>query len=167
MPEPNQVLEATSPDKNQVNLVGSGTTDENSTDAALKNDIVSYEWKLGDTVLGTTENLATQLGLGTYTITLTVTDTCGATGTATVQIVLRDTTAPTIIDLTPAHETITRDPALGATVADNCSGINYQTLDFKAGETALTVSYDTGDRPRHFRLAGRMRRTAGTISRSP
>lgn len=75
----NQVLEATSPDKNQVNLVGSGTTDENSTDAALKNDIVSYEWKLGDTVLGTTENLATQLGLGTYTITLTVTDTCGAT----------------------------------------------------------------------------------------
>ena len=139
----NQVLEATSPDKNQVNLVGSGTTDENSTDAALKNDIVSYEWKLGDTVLGTTENLATQLGLGTYTITLTVTDTCGATGTATVQIVLRDTTAPTITDLTPAHETITRNPALGATVADNCSGINYQTLDFKAGETALTVSYDT------------------------
>ena len=139
----NQILEAASPDKNMVNLVGSGTTDENSTDAALKNDIVSYEWKLGDTVLGTTENLAVQLGLGTYTITLTATDTCGATGTASVQIVLRDTTAPVITNLTPPHETITKELALGATVTDSCSGINYSTLDFKSGNTQLTVSYDT------------------------
>ena len=139
----NQILEATSPDKNVINLVGSGTTDENSTDAALKNDIVSYEWKLGNTVLGTTENLAVQLGLGTYTITLTATDTCGATGTATVQIVLRDTVPPVITNLTPSHETITKELALGATVTDGCSGINYQTLDFKSGENALTVSYDT------------------------
>ena len=139
----NQILEAASPDKNMVNLVGSGTTDENSTDAALKNDIVSYEWKLGDTVLGTTENLAVQLGLGTYTITLTATDTCGATGTASVQIVLRDTTAPVITNLTPPHETITKELALGATVTDSCSGINYSTLDFKSGDTQLTVSYDT------------------------
>lgn len=138
----NQILEAVSPDKNMVNLVGSGTTDENSTDAALKNDIVSYEWKLGDTVLGTTENLAVQLGLGTYTITLTATDTCGATGTASVQIVLRDTTAPVITNLTPPHETITKELALGATVTDSCSGINYSTLDFKSGNTQLTVSYD-------------------------
>lgn len=138
----NQILEAASPDKNMVNLVGSGTTDENSTDAALKNDIVSYEWKLGDTVLGTTENLAVQLGLGTYTITLTATDTCGATGTASVQIVLRDTTAPVITNLTPPHETITKELALGATVTDSCSGINYSTLDFKSGDTQLTVSYD-------------------------
>ena len=139
----NQILEATSPDKNVINLVGSGTTDENSTDAALKNDIVSYEWKLGDTVLGTTENLAVQLGLGTYAITLTATDTCGATGTATVQIVLRDTVPPVITNLTPPHETITKELALEATVTDGCSGINYQTLDFKSGENALTVSYDT------------------------
>lgn len=138
----NQILEAASPDKNMVNLVGSGTTDENSTDAALKNDIVSYEWKLGDSVLGTTENLAVQLGLGTYTITLTATDTCGATGTASVQIVLRDTTAPVITNLTPPHETITKELALGATVTDSCSGINYSTLDFKSGDTQLTVSYD-------------------------
>lgn len=138
----NQILEAASPDKNMVNLVGSGTTDENSTDAALKNDIVSYEWKLGDTVLGTTENLAVQLGLGSYTITLTATDTCGATGTASVQIVLRDTTAPVITNLTPPHETITKELALGATVTDSCSRINYSTLDFKSGDTQLTVSYD-------------------------
>ena len=139
----NQILEATSPDQNVVNLVGSGTTDENSTDEAKKNDIVSYEWKLGDTVLGTTENLAVQLGLGSYTITLTATDTCGATGSATVQIVLRDSVPPVISNLTPAHETITKELALGATVTDGCSGINYQTLDFKSGDTTLTVSYDT------------------------
>lgn len=139
----NQILEATSPDQNVVNLVGSGTTDENSTDEAKKNDIVSYEWKLGDTVLGTTENLAVQLGLGSYTITLTATDTCGATGSATVQIVLRDSVPPVISNLTPAHETITKELAIGATVTDGCSGINYQTLDFKSGDTTLTVSYDT------------------------
>ena len=139
----NQILEATSPDQNVVNLVGSGTTDENSTDEAKKNDIVSYEWKLGDTVLGTTENLAVQLGLGSYTITLTATDACGATGSATVQIVLRDSVPPVISNLTPAHETITKELALGATVTDGCSGINYQTLDFKSGDTTLTVSYDT------------------------
>ena len=126
-----------------ITLNGSASTDENSTDEAKKNDIVSYEWKHGDTVLGTGEVLTTTLPAGVYDITLTVTDTCGAKNSDVVKVTITQIVLPpTITDLTPVHETITRDLALGAKATDAIWGIDWTTLVFKAGSTVLPASYD-------------------------
>ena len=139
-----QILEAAGMDKNTVILDGSGSTDENSTDANLKNDIVKYEWTLGGKVIGTSEQPNVILPIGVHVITLTVTDSCGATGTDTVQITIRSTSKPVIKELAPAHETITRElDGIGATVEDKISGINYSTLAMTLMGNPLTATYNT------------------------
>ena len=127
-----------------ITLNGSGSTDENSTDEAKKNDIVSYEWKHGEKLLGTGEILATSLSAGVYDITLTVTDTCGAKHSDTVKVTITQIVLPpTITDLNPPHETITKELGLSAKATDEIWGIDWTTLVFKAGNTVLPASYDT------------------------
>lgn len=127
-----------------VTLNGSGSTDENSTDEDKKNDIVSYEWKHGETVLGTGETLTTTLPAGVYSITLTVTDTCGAKHSDTVKVTITQILLPpTITDLNPVHNTITKELGLSAKATDEIWGIDWTTLVFKAGTTVLPASYDT------------------------
>ena len=139
-----QVLEATDMDTNQVVLNAGGSTDENSADAAKRDDIVKYEWKLGNRVIATAMNATVNLPLGSHSLTLTVTDSCGATSSDTVQIVLRDTVPPTITQMIPVNGTLTKElNGISAIVADACSGVNYNTLTLKLGETALAVNYDT------------------------
>ena len=126
-----------------ITLNGSGSTDENSTDEAKKNDIVSYEWKHGEKLLGTGEILATSLSAGVYDITLTVTDTCGAKHSDTVKVTITQIVLPpTITDLTPPHETITKELGLSAKATDEIWGIDWTTLVFKAGTVVLPASYD-------------------------
>lgn len=56
--------------------------------------IVSYEWSEGTTALGNTATIAPTLGVGTHTLTLTVTDNEGATGSDTVEITVNDASQP-------------------------------------------------------------------------
>ena len=62
-----------------VTLDGTGSSDADGT-------IVSYEWKEGETVLGSTATITIDFALGSHAITLTVTDNEGATGTDIVNI---------------------------------------------------------------------------------
>ena len=140
---PDQVLEATSLDKNTVILDGRGSTDENSTDGK-RNDIVKYEWSLGSKVIATSEQPNVVLPVGVHIITLTVTDSCGATGKDTVQITIKSASKPIIKDLAPANGTITRElDSISATVEDKVSGINYSTLVMTLQDEQLTATYNT------------------------
>ncbi len=62
--------------------------------ASSDNDgsIVSYEWKEGDVILGTSENITVSLTVGVHTILLTVTDDNGATDTDTFVIIVKNST---------------------------------------------------------------------------
>jgi len=72
-----------------VTFDGSGSTDDNS--------IVSYSWDFGDTttVASGVSPVHTYTTAGTYTVTLTVTDTIGQTGSDTLEVVVSDSTATT------------------------------------------------------------------------
>lgn len=72
----------------EVTLVGSGFDPEG--------DELTYEWREGTTILGTSATLNTTLGFGSHTITLKVTDTSGASGEDTVVVNVIDTVAPTL-----------------------------------------------------------------------
>jgi len=77
----NQSVEDT--DKNgqaTVTLNGSGSTDDNGID--------TYSWQIGGTQIATGIQPMVDLGLGTYTLTLVVTDTAGNVDSDTVQIVV-------------------------------------------------------------------------------
>lgn len=67
--------------------------------------IVSYEWKNGNTLLGTTATLSTNLNLGTHTIVLKVTDTSGDTATDTVIVSITQQGVYTPIDNNATQET--------------------------------------------------------------
>lgn len=55
--------------------------------------IVSYEWRNGTTVLGTTAHLSTTLATGTHTLTLIVTDDDGASASDTIDITINEVLA--------------------------------------------------------------------------
>ena len=53
-------------------------------------EVVSYEWKLGDNVIGTTANITPTLPVGTHTLTFTVTDNEGASTSDTVDMTINE-----------------------------------------------------------------------------
>ncbi len=53
-------------------------------------EIVAYEWKFDDTVIGTTASIAPTLPLGTNTLTFTVTDNEGASTSDTVEVTINE-----------------------------------------------------------------------------
>lgn len=81
-----------------VTLDGSKSSDS---EAAL----VAYEWKNGNTILGTTPSLSTNLNLGIHTIVLKVTDTSGDTATDTITISVTQQGVYTPIDNNATQET--------------------------------------------------------------
>jgi len=74
-----QITDADGNGVETVTLDGTGSSDSDGT-------IASYEWKEGETVLGSTATITIDLATGGHTITLTVTDDEGATSIDTVNI---------------------------------------------------------------------------------
>lgn len=85
-----------------VTLDGSGSTDADSTEGT-NDDIVLYEWFLGEEKIAEGMTAEVILPLGVHVITLKVTDNLGATDTDEVTITVVDTTAPVVtLRLSPA-----------------------------------------------------------------
>jgi hypothetical protein len=115
-------VECTASASASVTLDASGSSDTDG-------DALTYTWKEGATVLGTTsdptDQLTVSLSLGTHTITLSVDDGNGGTDTDDVVIDVVDTTSPTInlsvnpTELWPANHRY-RTIDLAALVSDAC-----------------------------------------------
>ncbi len=151
---PDQTIEcggATSP----VTLDGTGSTDADG-------DALTYEWREGANVLGTTAVLNTSLAFGPHTITLKVTDPSGDFSEDTVNVNIVDTTDPVItappnvsVNTGPGSTTcgaFVSDATLGAASAsDGCStnvtitrtGVPSGNV-FPVGTTVVTYTADDG-----------------------
>lgn len=70
-----------------ITFSGAGSTDRDGT-------IASYAWDLGEGTTGTLVDITSSFAVGTYTITLTVTDDMGVTGSTTANIVITAAGAP-------------------------------------------------------------------------
>ena len=71
-----------------VSLNGASSTDSDGV-------ITGYEWKEGSTLLGTTAQLTTTMGVGTHLLTLTVTDNGGAVSTDDLIVTVASNLPPT------------------------------------------------------------------------
>jgi len=78
-----------------VALDGSGSSDPDD-------DIVSYEWFIGDELIAEGETADVELPVGVHVVTLTVTDSYDATSSDDVTMTVVDTTAPVVtIEMSP------------------------------------------------------------------
>jgi hypothetical protein len=85
---PDQTLTDVDADGSEsVILDGSGSFDSDGV-------IVAYEWKEGETVLGNTVSITDSFAVGSHTVTLTVTDDEGATGSDDVIVTVNPNTVP-------------------------------------------------------------------------
>jgi len=91
-----QTLGCTGQNGSVVTLNGSGSSDPDG-------DPLTYVWKdAAGNVVGTSAIVQRTLSSGTYTFTLTVTDTGGLNSSAATQITIQDTTAPSLsVSLSP------------------------------------------------------------------
>jgi uncharacterized repeat protein (TIGR01451 family) len=125
-------------------------------------DTLTYEWREGATVLGTTAVLNTSLAFGPHTITLKVTDPSGDFSEDTVSVNIVDTTDPLIT--APSNVSVNTGPGasscgvvvsnatLGnATASDGCSASVTVTRtgvpagnNFPVGTTIVTYTADDG-----------------------
>jgi hypothetical protein len=139
-----------------VSLDGSASTDPDG-DTPL-----TYEWREGVTVLGTSATLNTSLAFGPHTITLKVTDPSGAFSEDTVSVNIVDTLSPTV--MAPPNVSVSTGPGatscgafisdatLGtATASDGCAGPLTPTRsgvpagnNFPVGQTIVKYTADDG-----------------------
>jgi uncharacterized repeat protein (TIGR01451 family) len=123
---------------------------------------LSYEWREGMNVLGTSAILNTSLAFGPHTITLKVTDPSGAFNEDTVNVNIVDTTDPMVT--APPNVTVSTGPGatscgafvsdgtLGtATASDGCAGPLTPTRsgvpagnNFHVGQTIITYTANDG-----------------------
>lgn len=146
-PEPNnppvanagsdQTLEATGINT-PVTLDGSASSDPDS-------DPITYLWKEGSTTLGTTAIVNTSLPLGVHHITLTVTDSYGATNSANVTVTVRDTTPPVISGVSASPNSIwpPNKSMIPVTVNYTVSD-NHDTPSMIATSLSITCNEPTG-----------------------
>jgi len=79
----------------RVTLNGSGSTDPNSS-AGTNDDITSYKWYVGDSIIAEGAVAQVSCPVGTTVITLQVTDKAGAMDTDEVAVTVVDTTPPVV-----------------------------------------------------------------------
>jgi probable HAF family extracellular repeat protein len=117
-----------------AHLDASGSTDDD-------NDTLTYEWRNGDTVLGTSALLDVTLARGTHTLTLVVSDQSASTED-TVTITVNDTTAPSVacvLNQTVAVgadcQGVVPDFATSAVASDGCSSVLTRSQSPVAGSS--------------------------------
>jgi hypothetical protein len=125
-----------------VTLDGSASTDPDST-PDTNDDIVLFEWTLGMEELGEGEMLtlsSADLGTGAHTITLTVTDSEGATDSDDTVITIEDNTPPDVtVSLDPStiwppnHKWVAVHAEL--TMVDACSSIDDMAITLLSVES--------------------------------
>ena len=141
-PEANAGIDETVECGSSVQLDGSGSSDANS-------DVLTYQWRNGETVLGTSPVLSVTLPRGTHTLTLVVKDTSGATDDDTVTITVNDTTEPSVA--CPVNQTVpvgadcqalVPDFATAAVAIDSCSSLLTRSQTPPAGTAVGPGSYN-------------------------
>jgi hypothetical protein len=95
-----------------ISLDGTGSEDSDG-------DLLNYEWREGGVLLGTEATLQVSLGLGSHTITLTVTDPSGASSEDTLILTIVDTTPPAL--MLPPNITAEATGPAGAVVTFSAS----------------------------------------------
>ncbi|HUS65469.1 MAG TPA: pre-peptidase C-terminal domain-containing protein [Kofleriaceae bacterium] len=118
---------------------------DDSTDAG--GSVVGWSWKFGDGATSTTRHPShTYAAAGTYTVTLTVTDDDGATGSVSHAVTVSTGGGGSALE-----SGVPRTGLAGATGAEL-----HFTIDVPAGATSLTVSTSggTGDGDLYVRRAG-------------
>lgn len=108
--------------------------------------IVSYAWDLDDGTTGSGDTVSRAFDIGSYTVTLTVTDTDGLTDTATVTISAQDI-LPDAVAAADSTELAAPGPvAFDATGSSDPVGISTYLWDFGDGTTATgaTASHTYG-----------------------
>jgi len=132
-PEANAGDDQTAECGSSVQLDGSGSRDADF-------DVLTYQWRNGETVLGTSASLNMTLPRGTHTLTLAVTDTSGASDDDTVRITVNDTTPPSVA--CPVNQTVpvgadcqalVPDFATVAVAIDSCSAVLTRSQTPAAG----------------------------------
>jgi len=86
-----QAVEGTIGGGGTVTLVGSGSDPDGG--------VLGYAWREGTTLLSTAAAPTLNLGYGSHTLTLTVTDSSGASATDSMSVTVADTTGPLITDV--------------------------------------------------------------------
>jgi len=140
---PDQTLEQESHRGTEVTLDGSQSTDPDSI-PDTNDDIVSFEWYEGETLLGSGETITSTFPLGTHTVTLVVTDSNGETDEDEMIVTVQDTTPPAVsisIDneslWPPNHKMV--DVGLGFEVSDICDPYPVVTLEVTSDEPTATA----------------------------
>ena len=122
---PEQTASAGSDCTATVALNGSGSIDPDSTEGT-NDDIVSFGWYDGDTLLDSGEIINYPFPLGVHTVTLVVTDSFGETGYDEVVISVEDTTAPLLEITHPvegAEVFMDQEIKVEYSVSDNCTSM--------------------------------------------
>ncbi|NVM24420.1 MAG: right-handed parallel beta-helix repeat-containing protein [Desulfobacterales bacterium] len=144
-----QTLEQQTYEGTKVTLNGSGSADPDSTQGT-NDDIVSFEWYDGDTLLGTGQAIEHTFPLGSHTVTLVVTDNFGETDEDEIVIIVQDTTVPDIEITYPSDGAkVFMDEEIGVeySVSDNCDPNPTVTVSpedlsppLPIGELTITVT---------------------------
>ena len=130
-----------------VTLDGSNSTDPDST-PGTNDDIVSFDWYEGETLLGSGETLSHTFDndIGEHIITLVVTDSAGETNSDEVIITVQDTIPPEI-DVSVSPDTLWppnhKMVSVSATVTaiDNCDAVPdiiLESITVNEGEESNT-----------------------------
>jgi hypothetical protein len=128
-----------------VTLNGSGSFDPDGV-------IVTYEWQEGQTVLGTTPSITASFTARSHTVTLTVTDEDGATGTDEVLVTVNPNQPP-VAEAGPDQTVADTDGSNSETVTLTAAGSAdpdgiIATFEWREGLTLLgntaSISIDLG-----------------------
>jgi hypothetical protein len=125
-----QIVEATSPSGADVTLSGIGTDVD-------PGDTLIFEWREGTTLLATGASATIVLPLGAHTLTLTVTDSRGASTSANTNVIVQDTTAPTLT--LPPNQLVEATSVAGSAVSFSASA-----SDAVGGTVSVTCNPGTG-----------------------